>query len=537
MTAAPPRGGSPGAPHLAGLVYVQPLGSGGHADVYLYEQQSPRMPVAVKVLRAEGMTDALRRQFLAEADTMAQLGDHPYIVQVFRADTSDDGRPFLVMKYYPPPDLATRARAQALSVEDVLRTGIQLASAIETAHRAGIVHRDIKPANVLVSPYGAPGLADFGIAGRGSTQPGVPQPGATQSDVTQSDVTQSEVTGPGDVGVSVPWAPPEVLYAQSDGSPAADIYSLAATLWHLLAGRSPFEVPGGDNSAYALMPRIRTLPVPVTGRADVPASLERILAQAMAKDPGVRPASAIELARALQSVEQELRLARTPVVVLDGTGRTQLLGQPGQVDQPPVIPEAGDPDATRVKSPLPVAAQQPLPGGPSPSGPPFPGAALPPPPAAGPARPEPAEPAGPRHRWASLLVAATVVAVALVGYLVLRPRDQGQPASTRTPVATLSTTQDSAIGDGVFVAPAVTAVAKVAAVELSWSYPNPKQSDRYRIHVGENPEAAQVADPVTLEVATYTVKVASGAPACIVVSVVRDGQISPASKPVCATAR
>ena len=52
-----------GAPHLPGLVYVQPLGSGGYADVYLYEQQSPRMPVAVKVLRSDGLTDALRRQF------------------------------------------------------------------------------------------------------------------------------------------------------------------------------------------------------------------------------------------------------------------------------------------------------------------------------------------------------------------------------------------------------------------------------------------------------------------------------------------
>jgi len=140
-----------GAPQLPGLVYVQPLGSGGYADVYLYEQQSPRMPVAVKVLRSEGLTDALRRQFAEEADTMAALGDHPYIVQIFRGGTSADGRPYLVMKYYPPPNLARRARLKPLTVDEVLRTGIQLASAVETAHQAGIVHRDIKPANVLVS--------------------------------------------------------------------------------------------------------------------------------------------------------------------------------------------------------------------------------------------------------------------------------------------------------------------------------------------------------------------------------------------------
>ena len=102
------RKGTP--PKIPGLVFVQPLGSGGYADVFLYEQQSPRMPVAVKVLKSEGLTDALRQQFVEEADTMAALGDHPYIVQVFRSGTSDDGRPYLVMKYYPPPNLVMRAR-------------------------------------------------------------------------------------------------------------------------------------------------------------------------------------------------------------------------------------------------------------------------------------------------------------------------------------------------------------------------------------------------------------------------------------------
>ena len=183
-------------PDLPGLTYVQPLGSGGYADVYLYQQDMPRMPVAVKVLKSEGLTDALKRQFIDEANTMAHLADHPFIVQIFRAGTAEDGRPYLVMKYYPPPNLAARARAERLSVERVLTTGIQLASAVETAHRAGIIHRDIKPANVLVSSYGAPGLTDFGIAGRGA---------ALEEDTDE-------------IGVSVPWAPPCLLYT----SDAAD---------------------------------------------------------------------------------------------------------------------------------------------------------------------------------------------------------------------------------------------------------------------------------------------------------------------------
>lgn len=123
-------------PQLPGLTYVQPLGSGGYADVFLYEQHSPRMPVAVKVLKPTGLTDRVRAEFFAEADTMAALGDHPYIVQVFGSGTAPDGRPYLVMKYYPPPNLAQRARSERFAVADVLRTGIQLTSAIQTAHAA-----------------------------------------------------------------------------------------------------------------------------------------------------------------------------------------------------------------------------------------------------------------------------------------------------------------------------------------------------------------------------------------------------------------
>lgn len=307
-------------PVLDGLDYIQPLGSGGYADVYLYEQQMPRMKVAVKVLKSEGLTVGIKQQFIDEANTMAQLADHPYIVQVFRAGTSEDGRPFLVMKYYPPPNLAQRARRERFSVEEVLRTGIQLASAVETAHRAGVIHRDIKPANVLVSQYGSPGLTDFGIAGIG---------GALE------DLDD-------DIGVSVPWAPPEVLYGQSNGDARADVYALAATLWQLLVGRSPFEVPGGDNSAYALMPRIRSNPPPETERADVPASLERLLAQAMSKNPLARPATALELARSLQHIEQQERFSRTAIVVLDEEGHTASR------------PAAQAPDPTRLRHATPA---------------------------------------------------------------------------------------------------------------------------------------------------------------------------------------
>lgn len=302
-------------PALPGMTCIEKLGSGGFSDVYLYEREHPRGRVAVKLLKADVLDENQRRQFSAEADAMAELAEHPYIVPVLGAGTSAGGRPYLVMRYYPPPDLGARVAREPLDVTGALRTGIQLASAVETAHRAGIIHRDIKPANVLISSYGVPGLSDFGIAGRG--------------DRTEADDEH--------LGVSMPWSPPEVLTGQSNGSPVSDVYSLAATIWNLLVGRSPFAVPGA-NGERALFKRILHSAPPATGRADVPASLERLLQQAMAKQPDHRPQSALELARHLQRVEQELRLARTEIVVVEADSQGAAAdSRPDRLDEPTML--------------------------------------------------------------------------------------------------------------------------------------------------------------------------------------------------------
>ncbi len=291
------------APTIPGLSYLRKLGAGGYADVYLYEQALPSRRVAVKVLRDSDLGRGVVQRFRSEANAMALL-EHPHIVPVYATGSTADGRPYLVMMHYPRASLAERVKGERLGVPEALRIGIQLASAVETAHRAGLLHRDIKPANVLTSQYGTPGLTDFGIA----------------ADISEADDS--------DAGVSVPWSPPEVLYATQPASARSDVYSLAATLWHLLVGRSPFEHPGRDNSHYALMKRIRDQPVPDTGRPDVPGSLERLLKAGLAKDPALRPASAMDFARSLQVVEQDLRLPRTEIVVAQdvaapaGTDRT-----------------------------------------------------------------------------------------------------------------------------------------------------------------------------------------------------------------------
>ena len=108
----------------------------------------PHRKVAVKVLNESALSEAARRRFTAEANVTAGLA-HRHIVQVFDANVTADGRPYLVMPYYPQPNLSVRARRSHFSVADVLRIGIQIGSAVETSHRHDVLHRDIKPQNIL----------------------------------------------------------------------------------------------------------------------------------------------------------------------------------------------------------------------------------------------------------------------------------------------------------------------------------------------------------------------------------------------------
>lgn len=317
------------APVIPGFAFVEHLGSGGFADVFLYEQQWPRQRVAVKVVRPDvPLTDREKYLFTAEANAMARLADHPYIVSVITAGvTAEGGRPFLVMRYCPPPDLGIRVRSNPMAPVDAVSTGIKLASAIETAHRSGILHRDIKPSNVLVTSYHEPALTDFGIAGH-----------------------MSEIEGDSDVRISYPWSPPELLDGRSNGSVASDVYSLGATIWHLLVGRSPFSIPSGDNSTRAISARILHAAPPATQRPDVPPALDRLLQQCLAKRPEHRPASALELARALQSIESAAGWARTAVAV-EGD-------RPDATVAAPDVPEAPE-DATAMKPVTVISASGP----------------------------------------------------------------------------------------------------------------------------------------------------------------------------------
>jgi len=286
------------APELAGFTYQRVLGVGGYSTVFLYEQERPRRPVAVKVLLADGMTREGIASFESEANIMAALSAHPNIVTILGADMTEDGRPYLVMEYYPGQHMGDRARHERLPVSEVLEVVVQVASALESAHRAGILHRDIKPANVLSSAIDRPGLTDFGIS------------------VLAAHSGPSSVDSV-DEGMSIPWSPPEAFRANGELDASSDIYSLGALVYTLLAGRSPYEGPDGVESALALVPRILEGSPPPTGRADVPPRLEELLQQSLSRAPEHRPESALQFAHELQEIEEDLGLPRTRFDVLD----------------------------------------------------------------------------------------------------------------------------------------------------------------------------------------------------------------------------
>lgn len=269
-------------PQVAGFSYVRPLGTGGFADVFLFEQNMPKRQVAVKVLLSDVVDPDVLRMFNAEADIMAKLSAHPSILTVYDASVSSDGRPFLVMEFCPT-SLGRTYRRTPLSVQDVLNIGVKMASALETAHRAGVLHRDIKPSNILTTTFGSPVLSDFGIA------------------TSLSGDSQRQL-----FAMSVPWSAPEVVDEVTLGTVASEVWSLGATLYSLLAGHTPFEVmDSSKNSREDIKARIRRASYQRINRGDVPESLDALLRRALQKKPSDRPVSMLEVAQSLQAIQVE----------------------------------------------------------------------------------------------------------------------------------------------------------------------------------------------------------------------------------------
>ncbi|WP_328645612.1 serine/threonine protein kinase [Amycolatopsis sp. NBC_00348] len=207
------------------------LGRGGMGVVWRGEDQFLGRPVALKELATPpGASPTHLERVLREARTAGRL-NHPGVVTVYDV-VSEHGATFIVMELVIAPTLAdVVGREGPLANDRVAALGLQVLSALESAHAAGIVHRDVKPSNIMVRPGDRVKLADFGIA-RAMDDPGLTQTGGVMG-------------SPG-------YMPPE-LFAGAGPSPASDLWSLGATLFHAAEGRAPFQRTTTAATLHAIM--------------------------------------------------------------------------------------------------------------------------------------------------------------------------------------------------------------------------------------------------------------------------------------------
>ncbi len=256
------------------------LGSGAMGHVYLAEQQSLGRQVAVKVLRGDHARHPVAVERFAQEARAAAALVHGNIVQIHEV-ACIDGIHFLAEEYVAGPSLKAwllaRGRLDPLQALSVLS---QVGSALVKSAQAGIVHRDIKPENLLVTPAGEVKVADFGLAR-----------------VLEDDL---ELTQQG-MALGTPlYMSPE----QASGGPVdvrSDLYSLGASVYHLLAGQPPFT---GSTSLVVALAHQREQPIPLAAcRPELPAGLGRIVEQLLAKHPEERCESPTELLQAVEAVE------------------------------------------------------------------------------------------------------------------------------------------------------------------------------------------------------------------------------------------
>src|SRR3954447_12802221 len=229
-------------PMVDGFTLVRRIASGGYSSVYEARQEDVDAPVALKVLEG-AYDDRSRVRFERECQSMGRLRDEAGIVTVYRATYTADGRPVIVMAYLSGGSLADRvADLGPLPVDTVLAIADTMTHALQAAHDAGIYHRDLKPENILIDRNGRPALTDFGIA-------------KIAGEATSTETTAS---------LTPAHAPPERY--KSEGEPEdpvrGDVYSLASTLYTLLAGRPPHGTARDPGGIAGLMDRILYEPVP-----------------------------------------------------------------------------------------------------------------------------------------------------------------------------------------------------------------------------------------------------------------------------------
>ena len=260
------------------------LGAGGMGEVYLATDPALERFVALKVIRPEILEDPhWLDRFRLEATVSAGL-QHPNIVQVYDI-LQAAGRPVLVMEYVDGTDLKHALQTGALDETEVVRIMAEVCDGLAFAHMRGVIHRDIKPGNIMLARDGVPKIADFGLATQGGRSISASIDAAEQDCVLGSPGYMSPEQARGD--------------QRAIGNSRTDIYSLGATLYFALTGRSP--VDGVSQTALVDAVINGDIRPPSQVRPSVNRDLEAVCLKALATQPEHRYASAAEMARDLRN--------------------------------------------------------------------------------------------------------------------------------------------------------------------------------------------------------------------------------------------
>jgi eukaryotic-like serine/threonine-protein kinase len=271
---------------------VAPLGAGGMGEVYRARDTRLGRTVAIKILPSHLSSDTMRRQrFEREAKAVSSL-NHPHICMLYDIGRQD-GIDFIVMEYVEGVTLAARLEKGPLPTVEVLEYGIQLASALDRAHRNGVTHRDIKPGNIILTKSGAK-LLDFGLA---KAAPPLAE-GAT---LTNAAAQAQSVTREGAVIGTVPYMSPEQVEGKESDA-RSDIFSLGTVLYEMTTGGRAFRGQSDFSVASAILVKD---PEPIsTLQPLTPPALERTIRVCLEKDPDARWQSAGDLCKELRWIAE-----------------------------------------------------------------------------------------------------------------------------------------------------------------------------------------------------------------------------------------
>jgi Tol biopolymer transport system component len=271
---------------------VAPLGAGGMGEVYRARDTRLERTVAIKVLSSHlSASPEVRQRFEREAKTISQLS-HPHICALHDVGREGDVE-YLVMEYLEGETLADRLLKGPLPLEQTLRYGIQIADALDKAHRQGVVHRDLKPGNVMLTKTGVK-LLDFGLAK-------VLSPARSTLDLTSFPTQAAPVTREGTLLGTVQYMAPEQLEGK-DADARTDIFAFGCVLYEMATGKKAFS---GSTQASLISSILRDEPQPISQVQPMsPPALDHVVKKSLAKDPEDRWQNAADLGGELKWIAE-----------------------------------------------------------------------------------------------------------------------------------------------------------------------------------------------------------------------------------------